>query len=343
MTRRALAIGCGGALGFAWTAVALRLLEQRLEWDARTADLLIGTSAGAEVVAALGTGRTPQQLLDALDAAEAVEPLEEDDGLAGRGGLSGPTLVDPVLAAHLTHHPGHLPPVPWPALPTVGLLREGLARRAPYTVGAALLPRGNGDASWLLAYGDALADAGSWTTHPGVRIVAADARTGRRVAFGAPEAPAASLGEAVAASWAIPGWFPQVRIGGRGYVDGGTVSSVSADLVLDLPEDERPDEVVIVAPMTSHGGARGRGWSRLERLLRAQMTHGLEREVRALKAAGIGVLRVEPGPQELAAMGANFMDVRRRRATIAAARKSLPSRIDTLARHRAYTAGRPLT
>lgn len=304
--RRAVAIGCGGTLGFAWTAVALRAVEQRLDLDVRTADVLVGTSAGAEIVAALGSGRSVQDLLDALD---------------------GHPGADPVLASHLAHHPGRVPPLPIPVPPALGLVRAGLRQRSAYTALAGLLPRGRGDAGWLRAYGDALAAPHRWTEHPGVRIVAADAATGQRVAFGAPTAPPVGLGEAVAASWAIPGWFPPVGIGGRRFVDGGAVSSVSADLLLD----EGVDEVIVVAPMTSYGGAPGRGLERVERLLRAGMTAGLDAEVDALCHVGVRVLRVEPGPEELAAMGPNFMDLARRDATLAAARAALPSRVAALA------------
>lgn len=301
-TRRALAVGCGGTLGFAWSAVALRAVEQQLDWDARTADVLVGTSAGSEVVAALGSGRSTQDLLDALDGAPGA---------------------DPVLARHLGHHPGQLPPLPRPALPAAGLLTAGLRRRAPYTLLAGLLPRGGGDATFLEAYGDALAGPHGWVAHPRTLVVATDVVTGRRVAFGDEGAPPATLGRAVAASWAIPGWFPPVRIAGRGYLDGGSVSSVSADLLLgrDL------DEVVVVAPMTSAGGAPGRGLARVERLLRSQMTRGLDQEVGLLVSAGIRVLRVEPGPEELDAMGPNFMDLSRREATLAAARTHAPARV----------------
>lgn len=76
--RRALAIGCGGTRGLAWTA-----------------DVLVGTSAGSEIVAALGSGRTPQDLLDALDGAPGA---------------------DPVLAVHVAADPGTVPPVPARAL-----------------------------------------------------------------------------------------------------------------------------------------------------------------------------------------------------------------------------------
>ncbi|MFC6013151.1 patatin-like phospholipase family protein [Nocardia lasii] len=333
--RRGVAIGCGGVLGFAWTAVALDAVEHALDWDVRTADALIGTSAGAELVAALGSGRTPTDLLAALDGAPDA---------------------DPVLSAHLAVDPGKFPPLPALGLPAFGLIGAGVRGRSPYTALAGLLPRGRGDAGWLRSFGDALAGPNGWVNHPATWIVGADAATGERVAFGAdgtghnpatakngsaapnpgtvggPEAnvastrsadPTVGLGDAIAASWAIPGWFPPVRIGAKSYVDGGSVSSASADLLVPL----ELDEVVVIAPMTSQGGASGAGLDRVERLLRAQMTRVLDREVAVLRAAGTRVIRVEPGPEELAAMGPNFMDSARRPATIAAARRSLPDRV----------------
>jgi len=302
MTSRALAIGCGGTLGFAWTAAALAALEDALDWDLRTAEVLVGTSAGSEIVAALGSGRTPRDLLAAL---------------------AGEPDADPVLARHLALHPGNVPPLPAPGLPGLGLVRAGLRERSAYTAIAGLLPKGRGDASWLREYGDALATTDGWTSHPDAWIVAADSDTGERVAFGSADAPRASLGDAIAASWAIPGWFPPVEIAGRRYFDGGSVSSVSADLLIgrDL------DEVAVVAPMTSEGGLPGRGLHRAERLLRSQMTRGLDREVAALRDAGVRVIRVEPTPEDLEAMGPNFMDLSRREATVATARRTTPARV----------------
>ncbi|MFC4127481.1 patatin-like phospholipase family protein [Nocardia rhizosphaerae] len=353
-TRRGLAIGCGGILGFAWTAVALAAVERALDWDARTAEVLIGTSAGAEIAAALGSGRTPADLLAALDGAPAT---------------------DPVLTRHVAVDPGRVPPLPAPALPGLGLIGAGLRTGSPYTALAGLLPRGRGDARWLRDFGsaltepgafggrpergnapaanargaklsaspDAAADAGTgspadgrgrtgavpgqaaraWVDHPATWLVAADAATGDRVAFGSPGAPPADLGAAIAASWAIPGWFPPVRIAGRDYVDGGAVSSVSADLLLPL----ELDEVVVVAPMTSAGGAPARGLDRAERLLRRQMTRGLDREVAALRAAGTRVIRVEPSLVDLAVMGPNFMEFSRRAATLEIARRTTSTRV----------------
>ncbi|WP_336083120.1 patatin-like phospholipase family protein [Nocardia sp. SSK8] len=302
-TRRGLAIGCGGILGFAWTAVALEAVEQALDWDVRTADVLVGTSAGAEIVAALGSGRTPADLIAALDAA--------------------PT-ADPVLARHVAVDPGKLPPLPKLGLPGLGLLGTGLRRRSAYTALAGLLPRGGGDATWLRDFGRSLAGPDGWVQHPATWLIAADAATGERTAFGADTAePRVDLGDAIAASWAIPGWFPPVRLGERNYVDGGAVSSVSADLLIPL----ELDEVVVVAPMTSAGGEPATGVDRVERLLRGQMTRGLDREIAQLRAAGTRVIRVEPGAVDLAVMGPNFMDIARRAATLEIARRTAPTRV----------------
>ncbi|SMD25774.1 hypothetical protein [Kibdelosporangium aridum] len=55
---RALVIGCGGTLGFAWTAAVLDALHSQAEWDPRTADVLVGTSAGADRVPGLRPARS---------------------------------------------------------------------------------------------------------------------------------------------------------------------------------------------------------------------------------------------------------------------------------------------
>jgi len=218
MTRRGLVIGCGGTLGFAWTAVALTALDGR-------------------------------------------------------------TDADPRVARHVGRHPGLTP---------AGLALAGLRRKADATAAlAGLLPRGRGDVTWLRELGGELAGENGWVEHPATWIVGADTRNGCRIAFGSSGAPTAALGDAIAASWVIPGWFQPVRIGGRSYVDGGTVSPTSADLVLPLGLDE----VVVVAPMSTDGGAPARGLSRIERVLRRTMTHRLDASRRVTPA------RVRTAPQ----------------------------------------------
>ncbi len=62
-----------------------------------------------------------------------------------------------------------------------------------------------------------------------LRVAAVDRRSGRRVMFGEPGAPAASVPDAVLASCAVPWLFAPVEIGGREYVDGGVWSPVNLD------------------------------------------------------------------------------------------------------------------
>ncbi|MET9093469.1 patatin-like phospholipase family protein [Streptomyces cyaneofuscatus] len=299
---RALVLGCGGTLGLAWSAVALRAVERALDWDSRSADVIVGTSAGAELALILASGRTPEDLVAALE---------------------GRPDADPLLRAHLRSAPRALPPVPvaaWPGRGLTGAARRGRVSRGSGLVG--LLPRGRGDATWLRRLAIRLGDDISWPDAR-LRLMASDAATGERVALGAPGGPKVSPADALAASWAVPGWFPPVRIGGRELLDGGAVSPTSADLLAA----DRPDEVVIVAPMSTAGGAAARGPQRFERVLRRWMTATVDAEERLLRAAGVRCLRIEPDVEQLAAMGPNFMNPARRAVTVAAARRTTPGTV----------------
>ena len=64
-----------------------------------------------------------------------------------------------------------------------------------------------------------------------LRIAAVDRASGRRVIFGAPDAPRATVAEAVLASCAVPWVFAPVEIGDREYVDGGVWSPTNLDAV----------------------------------------------------------------------------------------------------------------
>ncbi|WP_406640212.1 patatin-like phospholipase family protein [Amycolatopsis sp. WGS_07] len=300
MTQRALVLGCGGTLGFAWTTAALAAVEAELGWDAREADVLVGTSAGAEMAAFLGSGIGVGEVMAALLGESADERITH----------------------HLAQHPDMLPPLPAPVLPGLGLTAAALRGRADLLAGlAGVLPRGRGDARWLRDLGTALANADGWVDHPKTWLIGADIRTGERVSFG--NSRRTQLGAAIAASWAIPGWFPPVAIGGRQYVDGGTVSPTSADLVLLAGVEE----VVLIPPMSTSGGARGRGLARVERLARRAMTKRVDAEVKQLRAAGLRVIRIEPGQAELDVMGPNFMDLRRRPDVLRAGRALTPARV----------------
>jgi NTE family protein len=146
------------------------------------------------------------------------------------------------------------------------------------------------------------ADGGTW-------IVAMDYDTGQRVLFGHPGAPRASLADAVVASCSIPGWYEPARIGDRRYVDGGVRSATSLGALAGTDVQE----VYVLAPMASTEPDHPlQPHLRLERRVRQLFTHALLRQARTLGRQGKRVTVVTPGPRDLAVMGANLMDPRRR-------------------------------
>ena len=301
---RGLVLGCGGTLGAAWTVAALAAVRDELKWDPREADVIVGTSGGAELATMLGSGVSVDELLE----------------------LQLGTTTHPALAQHLADAPGRFPPIPRPSIGSLRLVTSGLGFRNA----AGLLPVGRGDAAWLDRLAVQLNPGRNWVSHPATWLVSMDYGTGDRVAFGSPTAPAATISEALRASWAIPGWFPPVDIAGRRYVDGGAASTASADLVAPLGLDE----VIVLAPMASAARIPGRGLDILERVvLRNQMSATLDREVAVLERSGTRVLRIDATAADLAVMGPNFMDDRRRLATLEHALRSTRTAVEKAVVH----------
>jgi NTE family protein len=63
---------------------------------------------------------------------------------------------------------------------------------------------------------------------------------------------------------------------------------------------------------------------RLERRFRALITRGLLGSARALRSRGIEVTVLTPGPEDLAAIGWNLMDPRRREAVLETSLRTSP-------------------
>ena len=151
-----------------------------------------------------------------------------------------------------------------------------------------------------------------WVDRP-TWIVAVDYDSGQRVVFGRAGAPPASLPDAVVASCSIPGWYQPVVINGRLYVDGGVRSATSLGLIAEAGVDE----VYVLAPMASVvSDSPRKPHERLERRLRWLLTHALLRDAHVLRSRGVKVTVITPGPEELAVMGVNLMDPRRRQAVL---------------------------
>ncbi|MFJ8112701.1 patatin-like phospholipase family protein [Streptomyces sp. NPDC096132] len=316
---RGLVLGCGGTLGAAWTVGALHSLQQALGWDPRQAEVLVGTSAGAELAALLGAGIGVDDLLAAQLAKEGAR-------------------AD--LVRHFATPPRAIPPRPalFPGSPR--LTRLALGRTVPAVAGlSGLLPHGRGDAGRLAALADVLAPAGGWVAHSATWLVATDFDTGRRTVFGHPDTPPVALRDALRASWAVPGWFPPVRIDGRRYADGGILSTASADLLVP----QGLDEVYVLAPMSSVSPGPRRGLGRAEALLRRVMTRTLDAECAALRATGTRVVRIEPTATDLDVMGGNFMDPRRRPTVLETSLRTTRATVRDLLRPPATPAADPRT
>src|SRR5258708_10272558 len=77
------------------------------------------------------------------------------------------------------------------------------------------------------------------------------------------------------------------------------------------------DDVYVLAPMASIITDHPRmPHEQLERRLRQLITAALLREVQALRSAGIRVTVLTPGPEDLAVVGVELMDARRRMAVL---------------------------
>src|SRR3954452_2776735 len=271
----------------------LKAIEDNVGFDPREAEVIIGTSAGSVVGAALGAGISIEML------------VRHQRGIVEEG--------DPVIEYdHEVDSGGSLPPRPKLRLGSRALLIRAARhprRYPPLAALAALAPHGRGS---LEAVGEmirALTPEGEWSQHANLWVMAMDYDTGKRVAFGRAGAPHAGLSEAVMASCAIPGWFAPVLISGRRYVDGGTCSPTT----LDLLAGRGLDEVFVLSPMTSFSYDEPDSVvGRLERRFRRVVTRRLLREVAKVRRAGTRVTILSPGAEDLEAIGVNLMDPARR-------------------------------
>ncbi|MDP9822299.1 patatin-like phospholipase family protein [Nocardioides massiliensis] len=213
---RGLVLGGGGITGIAWmTGLVAGLAEAGV--DVRTAEMVVGTSAGSVVGAQLRSG-TPVEELYAYQASPYV----------AKPGEQVASISPSVLARY-----------------AVAFLRgRGDSRRMCRALGAYAVAQTRAGRTPTLeeryaAIRERLPSL-EWPAEPLV-ATAVDVATGELRGLDA--ASGVSLLEAVAASCAVPGVYPPVPLEGRDHVDGGARSYVNADLARDC------ERVLVLAPV----------------------------------------------------------------------------------------------
>ena len=318
--RVGLVLGAGGVIGGAWLMGALEALEAETGWRATDAERIVGTSAGA-VIGALAAAGVPPEYMSAYAAGETLDDVAEAEARAA------------ATAQRASAGDYHLQ---W-AFPPIGPGSWRLAmstllqphRHSPAALIAGWLPRGFVSTAPIRAVVETFVGE-EWPER--YWAVAADYGTGRRVAFGREDAPPANVGDAVAASCAIPGFYHPVTVADRRYVDGGICSTSNLDLLCGLGLDL----VICLNPMSSLAQATGGSPAdRMAAVMRAAAGRRLGHEAGKLRATGTRVLLLQPGEQDVALMGFNLMSGGRRLEVMEQARRSVANELRAVRARRA--------
>ena len=287
-----LVLGGGGVLGEAWMTSLLAGIAEASGFDARGCRRYLGTSAGSIVAAGLVAG---------IDPSSRVEELPEQPAVAASPWSAAGSAASRALGMTLAASGAVMAPLAAAGLRSTAAGGAILRR-------AALARVSEGRMS-LSGIGQRLERAGA-TWDGRLAITAVEVETGRRVVFGTPGAPQATVAEAAEASCAIPGVFRSISVAGRRYVDGGVWSPTN----MDAAEVRRGDEVLCLNPTGSMRPSRGAPFGAIGVVSRSMA--GVE--ALALERRGAKVAVVSPDSAAAAAMGSNLMDAGRRSSVSAA-------------------------
>lgn len=287
MASLALVLSAGGPVATAFHGGVLAGLFDETGWDARSATLIVGTSAGSSAAAMLRGGFSPTDEFARLTDGELSA-----DGQRFADRVRANVPRDPeVRAGSNAFRPLGL------RMAFNGLLPH---RFRPGLVVAGLAPRGSQSLARLAATARAAHEQGPAGTtrtlawpEESTWVVAVRVSDGARAVFGRDDLPPTDIGTAVQASSAVPNVYQPVRIGRHEFIDGAIHSSTNADLVAALGFDA----VVIVSSMT----AVPRQARCTERdPARTYFSRMLSREVAGIRATGTPVLVVQPTADDLA-------------------------------------------
>jgi NTE family protein len=271
-------------------------IEDGAGLDLRRCEYYVGTSAGAIVAAHLVAGRSPRRPREQEQASEtlpaAPAPAEAANRLAVAGSRAARRAGSWAVAAAGTFAPLAL----GLAAPGGALLRGAMLRR---------LPRPRQTLDQLTEH---IARLGA-RFDGRLRVATVDRHSGRRVVFGSPRSPSASVAEAVAASCTVPWLFAPVEIGGTEYVDGGVWSPTN----LDAAPAGRGAQVLCLNPTASLSASAD-----LIGVLRRVSRTAAAVETMALRRRGASVRTFAPSVSCAKEMGLNLMDRRRARGVLEA-------------------------
>ncbi|MFT5202702.1 MAG: NTE family protein [Candidatus Aldehydirespiratoraceae bacterium] len=278
-----LVLSAGGPLGDPWHSGVLGRLEELTGWDARTADLIVGTSAGSITAVTLRAG------VSAIDRKIHFEggPVSPD----------AQTIYDRITTPYEEPEGDRN----WrPSSPKMALKAAWPPWKAdPVRIAMANLPRGTKSGESLEKRMNELMPDG-WPDQR-LWITAVRMSDGRRVVFGRDDIRG-NIGQAVRSSAAVPGVYTPGLVGEREYVDGGVHSSTNLDLAGMLGFDL----VVVSSAMTAVEGSRS--W--ISDPTRAWFSGKLDDEVAAVRARGTAVLVVEPDADTLPSLDKNADNAR---------------------------------
>lgn len=216
--RSAMVISAGGVAGWAYHAGVVGALRDLAGYDANSADLIVGTSAGSAIAAGIRAGLSAEELLAPVQSPPTPEQRAEMMEYV-RGRARKIRLLSPSLTHRATRNGAG-----W-LLATSGMLPNGFFP----TFGLARFP--------------GVQDHDEWPD--GLYIPAASVDAAARVVFGR-DVTHVSVADAVEASSAVPGMFEPKEIEGRRFIDGGTLSGTHAELALDT----KPDVVIVSSLIT---------------------------------------------------------------------------------------------
>lgn len=269
--RTALVLGGGGVTGIAWEAGVLAGLAESGVDLVGSADVIVGTSAGAVVGARLATGTAVRDLY-----AEQF-----DDPATVITARFGPSVGIRMLAYQL--------------LPGLRSTRRARLGRAALKAGR------RADSEEVARIIASLRLPAQWPRRE-LLVTAVDAETGQLRVFNA--ASGVPLSDAVAASCAVPLVWPPVTVDGHPYIDGGIRSPTNADLAVAATS------VVVLAPIPQALSKAGRVSTQVRRLGPQVDTTVVRPDKAALAAFGRDVLdqsRAAPSAQAGFAQGQRLL------------------------------------